>query len=154
MLTERLVKLIETRADEIAKTWYTDILESNYVPGIKNITDREALDIALNVYQRLGYWLLPTSDHKVRETYLKFGADMYDKGFRMEDVVMVLILIKRHLWLHLLEGGVMGRNLELYQALELNNQVVLYFDRAIYHALVGYREKKARGKARSTRQGK
>jgi len=147
LLEERLVKVIETRSDEIAKTWYKDIMESNYAPGIKNIPDKDALDMATNVYKKLGYWLLPTSDHKVQETYVKFGADMFKKGFRMEEVVMVLILIKRHLWLHLLEEGVMGHNLELYQALEINNKVVLYFDRAIYYALIGYRIQKAKKKS-------
>jgi hypothetical protein len=65
----------------------------------------------------------------------------------MEEVVMTLVLIKRYLWLHLLEEGLMTTDLEIYQALELNNKVVLYFDRAIYFALRGYREARARARA-------
>ena len=65
----------------------------------------------------------------------------------MEEVVMTLVLIKRYLWLHLLEGGLMTTRLELYQALELNNKVVLYFDRAIYFAIIGYKEARAKDMA-------
>jgi hypothetical protein len=36
--------------------------------------------------------------------------------------------------------GLTQTNLEIYQALELNNQVVLYFDRAIYYSTMGYME--------------
>jgi hypothetical protein len=41
--------------------------------------------------------------------------------------------------LHLLERGLMTTNLEVYQALDINNKVVLYFDRAIYFSLIGYK---------------
>jgi hypothetical protein len=63
---------------------------------------------------------------------------------------MLLVLIKRHLWLHLLEEGVMTTNIEVYQALDVNNKVVLYFDRAIYFSLIGFRrarEESAKAKA-------
>jgi len=149
VLAGKLIKIIESRADEIAMTWYREVKDSNYVPSFKRIPQDEALRIALNVYRKLSFWLSPSSDHEVKESYISFGASMYHRGFRMEEVVMVLILIKRYLWLHLLDEGVMTTtNLEIYQALDLNNRVVLYFDRAIYFALSGFRE--ARDKERAS----
>lgn len=138
MLEERLVAIIESRADEIARTWYRDVKGSNYTPGFRNISEDEGLEMATNVYRKLGYWLTPDSDKDVKHTYEMFGESLYNKEFRMEEVVMVLVLIKRYLWLHLLEQGIMTTNLEVYRALELNNKVVLYFDRAICFALEGY----------------
>jgi len=148
VLAGKLVKIIETRADEIAMTWYREIKNSYYLPGFSHLTEDQALRMATNVYRKLSYWLLPESDHEVKQSYEQFGASMYHKGFRLEEVIMTLILIKRYLWLHLLEEGVMTTNLEIYQALDLNNKVVLYFDRAIYFGLIGYRE--AREKDLST----
>lgn len=139
VLAGKLVKIIETRSDEIAMTWYREVRDSHYLPGFANLSEEQALRMATNVYRKLGYWLVPASDHEVKESYEQFGASMYHKSFRLEEVIMTLILIKRYLWLHLLEEGVMTTNLEIYQALDINNKVVLYFDRAIYFALVGYR---------------
>ena len=51
---------------------------------------------------------------------------------------MALFLLKRQIWLYILQEGLLTTNLELYQALELNNRVVLYFDRAIYYLTRGY----------------
>ena len=147
MLDEALVKIIETRAEQIAKTWYRDVIESNYAPSLKNLSAEDALKIAMNVYQKLGYWLLPESDHEVKQTYERFGESLCYRDFRMEEVVMILILIKRHLWLHLLQEGAISSNLEIYQALEVNNKVVLYFDRAIYFALIGFRQAREKLKA-------
>ena len=140
MLEDQLVQIIESRADQVARTWYREVKESHYTPGFKNISEDEGLDMATNVYRKLGYWLMPSSGEDVKDAYERFGGSLYKKGFRMEEVVMILVLIKRHLWLHLLEQGIMSTNLEVYKALELNNKVVLYFDRAICFALEGYKD--------------
>jgi hypothetical protein len=147
VLADRLVKIIEARADDIAMNWYREVKDSHYLPSFRRISEEEALRMAHNVYRRLSYWLIPSHDHEVKEAYEKFGASMFHRGFMIEEVVMVLILIKRYLWLHLLEEGVMTTNLEIYQALDINNKVVLYFDRAIYFGLVGYREAREKDRA-------
>jgi len=72
---------------------------------------------------------------------------MYFKGFRMEEMMMLLVLIKRHIWLHLLAEGIMTTNLEVYQALDVNNKVVLYFDRAIFFGLIGFKSARAESMA-------
>jgi hypothetical protein len=41
----------------------------------------------------------------------------------------------------------MTTSLNLYQALELNNKVVLYFDRAIYFAIIGYKAARSKDMA-------
>jgi len=59
------------------------------------------------------------------------------------------VLIKRHIWLHLLAEGIMTTNIEVYQALDVNNKVVLYFDRAIYIGLVGFKKARSESMAAS-----
>ena len=53
---------------------------------------------------------------------------------------MMLLLIKRHLWIFVMENQFFSSSFELSQALELNNKVVLFFDRVIYFAVMGYEE--------------
>lgn len=142
-LSDALVEIIEERATEIAQKWYRETKKSPYVPGLENISEDDALEMAANVYRRLSHWLTPSAEHEVKETYLRFGESLFYRGFRMEEVIMILILIKRYLWLHLLEQGLMTTNLDVYQVLDVNNKVVLYFDRAIYFALIGCREARA-----------
>jgi hypothetical protein len=50
------------------------------------------------------------------------------------------MLIKRHLWLYVQEQQFFDSTYELYQALELNNKVVLFFDRVIYLVTMGYED--------------
>ena len=143
MLEERLVEIIENRANDVAQKWYYDMQVSQYLPTIQHVSEEEGMRLGLFVYKNLGEWLLPSGSKDIKETYTGFGESLFHKGFHMEEVVMMLILLKRYLWLALLEMGLMTTDLNIYQALELNNKVVLYFDRAIYFALIGYKEARA-----------
>jgi len=139
-LEGQLVDVIADKEDEVALTWYREVKDSNYVPTLHNVSEDEALRIARSVYDNLSKWLKNPSSVDIRETFISFGESLFRRGFRMEETVQIIILLKRYLWLHLLKMGLMTTNLNLYQTLELNNKVVLFYDRSIYFALVGYRE--------------
>lgn len=141
-LTEKLIKIIESSSEEIARNWCQEVRDSQYTPTLKTIPSERCYPIAMKVYRDLGYWLKDPEKHDLKSNYEKFGESLHRLGIRMEEVVMILVMVKRYLWLHLLERGVMATDLDVYQTLELNNRVVLYFDRAIYHSLTGYREAK------------
>lgn len=141
MLTRRFVKLIETRADKVAKLWLKEVRQSKYTPTYHHFREEDLFERAMAVYERLGYWLSPeTKKEEIRYFYMNMGRARFLEGFKLDEVIMALILLKRYLWLEVLSEGLTQTNLELYQALELNNQVVLYFDRAIYYTVSGYME--------------
>ncbi len=141
MVTRRFAKLIETRAEKIAKLWLKEVKASKYTPTYHAFSEEELFNLALRVYESLGYWLSPeTQREEIRLYYMDSGKQRYLEGFRLEEVVMALILLKRYLWLEVLSEGFVSSNLELYQVLELNNRVVLYFDRAVYFTIAGYQE--------------
>lgn len=139
-LEARLVEIIEGNEDEVALKWYRDVRESNYVPTMQNVSEDEGMRIARTVYENLSKWLLDAKKVDIKETYGNFGQSLFHRGFRLEEVVQIIVLLKRYLWLHLLEMGLMTTDLNVYQTLELNNKVILYYDRSIYFALIGYGE--------------
>ena len=143
MLSDQLVKIIEDRENHLATNWFNDVMESPYTPHIKTFPRDEVLSIALKVLENLASWLKPGSSSDLESTYKRFGEQLYYKGFSMEEMMMLLVLIKRHIWLHLLAEGIMTTNIEVYQALDVNNKVVLYFDRAIYFGLIGFKKARA-----------
>jgi hypothetical protein len=143
VLSDELVKIIDARANDLAFVWYQDVSESQYTPHIKTLSRDEALDMALKVLKRLSDWLKPGVRAGTRDAFMRFGGQCYYKGFKMDEVLQVLTLLKRHIWLHLLEEGIMTTNIEVYQALDVNNKVVLFFDRAIYFSLIGFQQARA-----------
>ena len=139
-LADQLIDIIENRSMEIAQKWYRETKSGNYVPSLQNVSEEEGLEMATTVFARLRHWMTPEGQHEVKDNYVRFGESLFYRGFRMEEVVMILVLIKRYLWLHLLEQGLLTTHIDVYQALDVNNKVVLYFDRGIYFSLIGFRE--------------
>jgi hypothetical protein len=148
VLTRRFIKMIETRADKVAKLWLKEVRQSKYTPTYQRFPEELLFERAMAIYERLGYWLSPeTKKEEIRHFYMNLGQRRFQEGFKLDEVIMAIILLKRYLWLEVLSEGLTSTNLELYQALELNNQVVLYLDRSIYYTTQGYFEALERAQA-------
>ena len=102
-------------------------------------------DRIYDVYSRLDSWLGRKSrTGELQQSYIQLGKKSVKEGIPLHELVMYLMLIKRHLWLFVRENQFFDSTYECYQALELNNKVVLFFDRAIFSAIIGYEEEAGR----------
>jgi len=159
ILTSKLVKVIEKNSDVIADRWADDVSTLSYTRSYWNVPYDELHERGASVCRRMGYYLsrrLPKE--RLAAFYRRMGKARMAQGYGVEEVVMALVLLKRHIWLFVLQEGLLDTNLELYQALELNNRVVLYFDRAIYYVAQAYseedeKEEKARAVAQEGEPG-
>jgi hypothetical protein len=141
VVASKLVKIIEKNSSTIADRWVDDVTTLPYTRSYWNVPREELHDRAENVCSRMGYFLgrrLPRD--RLASFYKRLGRSRREDGYKVEEVVMALMLLKRHIWLFILQEGLLSANIELYQALELNNRVVLYFDRAIYYVAQAYSE--------------
>jgi len=149
ILASKLVRVIEKNSDMIADRWADEVSKLPYTRSYWNSDRDELHERAASVCRRVGYFLsqqLPKE--RLAAFYRRLGASRRAEGYAIEEVVMALLLLKRHIWLFVLQEGLLTTNIELSQALVLNNRVVLYFDRAIYYVAQAYSEldeKEARG---------
>jgi hypothetical protein len=81
-----------------------------------------------------------TSVEIIAERYGQLGKRCCDKGLRYSDMVRVLTLLKRHVWLFFQENNFAGQPFDVRSIVALNNRTVLFFDRASYYFLVGYEQ--------------
>jgi len=139
IVTDRLVHLIELHADKLTKRWLADVRKNEMTPTYHSFDPDKLYDRAHFVYRDLGKWISQeTSKEAVAERFLGIGKQRVAEGFQMSEVVQALVLVRRHLWLEVLNEGFLDTALDYQQALMLNNRVVLFFDRAIYYMCVGY----------------
>ena len=141
MIYSRLIKLIEDNADELTNRVCKDLLTREETKSYRTLTQDLLRDRIYDVYSRLDSWL--SKDKKkgeIKQHYTELGAQRYNENIPLSDLVMTLMLIKRHLWIFVMENQFFSSSFELSQALELNNKVVLFFDRVIYFAVMGYEE--------------
>jgi hypothetical protein len=141
MISEKLVRLIETHAGELTDRWIKEVRVHAGTPTYWTFPEEKLRARAFHVYSHLGRWI-GQEEHtdEVQASYAALGAERFHEGFRLSEVVTALILTKKQLWAFVLGHGFFDSVVQLYQTLELYNSVVTYFDRAAVHTINGYEE--------------
>jgi hypothetical protein len=138
-ISQKLVEMIEHDADKLTIRWLEDVRKRPETPTYHTFDPDELYRRAHLVYSQLGKWLsYETTKEEVAEHYIALGAPRRKEGFSLAEVLEALILTRRYIWLKVLSDGFLDTALDLHKALELNNRVILFFDRVIYYTAVGH----------------
>ena len=141
-VSENLVSLIESAADELTRRYLDDVKKNVNLPTYRNFDPNELYRRAHRVYSQLGNWLSQeTSKDEIKSYWTALGNRRREEGIPLPEIILTLSLLRRHLWLKVQSDGLLDSALDLYQALELNNRVVSFFDKAVYFAACGYEGK-------------
>ncbi|MEN6560236.1 MAG: hypothetical protein ABFD52_05640 [Acidobacteriota bacterium] len=139
--SRKLVDLIERNADELTKSYVEDIRRDPRMPNYQGFDQKEIYKRAYRVYSQLGKWVSrETTKEEVRSYWTALGRQRRREGFPMSEIVLSLCHIRRLLWAKIQASGLLDTALDLYQAMDLQHRVLIFFDRAIYYAAVGYEE--------------
>ncbi|HOO37874.1 MAG TPA: hypothetical protein PKY89_07090 [Deltaproteobacteria bacterium] len=139
MISEAMISIIKDNADELTKRLCKDLLSREETKNYRKLNEDLVYERVYDVYSRLDSWLAKDkAKGEILNHYTKLGEKRFKEGIPLTEVVMALMLIKRHLWLYTLEKHFFDTSYEFQQALEFNNRVVLFFDRAIYFTTMGY----------------
>ncbi len=138
ILTNSFVKLIEENHEKITEFFMNDLLKNPDTEAYRHISRDSMYESSDMVYRDLSQWIARDfSKKKIEERYLKIGRERYFSGIPFFQVQKALVLQKRHLWLFVMDKLYSDSTI-LTEALELNNRVTLYFDRAVYYILKAY----------------
>jgi hypothetical protein len=141
-VSQRLVDLIERNADELTTGYVEDIRRDPRMPSYQGFDQKEIYRRAFRVYSQLGKWIsLETTKEDVRSYWTALGRQRRREGFPFSEIVLSLCHIRRLLWEKIQAAGLLDTALDLYQAMDLYHRVIVFFDRAIFYAAVGYEEK-------------
>jgi hypothetical protein len=140
--SRKLVDLIEHNADELTASYVLSIQRDQRMPRYQGFDQKEIFKRAYRVYSQLGKWIShETTKEEMRDYWTALGRLRRKEGFPLSEIVLSLCHIRRQLWEKVQAEGVLDTALDLYQAIDLHNRIVLFFDRAIYFAAIGYEEK-------------
>lgn len=148
LISRRLVELIERNADRLTRAWLADVKQRPETPTYHGYPDDVLYRRVHEVYQNLGKWICrETTVDEIARVYTALGRQRYEEGFTPSEVLEALILSRRHLWLLVLHEGFLETALDLHAALDLNARVVLFFDRSMYYAALGFEKAAAEAAA-------
>lgn len=141
-LSQRLVHLIECHADDLTTDILGDIRRHEATRSYHTYDEKKLYNRAFKVYSHLGKWLSSeTPKEEIADHYMDIGRQRRQEGFALSEVIRALTIARHHIWLKVLNEGLLDTILEMNQAMDFNNRVVHFFDQAIYYAALGFEEK-------------
>jgi hypothetical protein len=146
MLAIRLVRLIESHADQLAHGLQHKFHHSPHCSDLKKVPADELKDRSHEIYRNLSDWLLDKTESEIEHRYTALGARRAAQGVCFSHLVWAITATKEHLWEFLDAEGFVDKPVELFGELELLHRIERFFDRALYYAAIGY-EKAGKEKA-------
>lgn len=137
----QFAKFIEKFHEQIRDNFLEDTFDkrellSHYQLGremLQELADNILAEFTKNVDRK-------TAVEFIADRYVQLGVRCFEDGLSFSEMVRVLILLKRHIWLFFQESNFAGQPFDVRSIVALNNRTALFFDRAIYYFLVGYEQ--------------
>jgi len=145
MLGCRMVRLIETHSDQLARGVLERVENSDRCQDFLLKVPPQELQLRVQeIYQHLGEWLTRKTERDVELRYTAIGERRAEQGVRLSGLMFAIVATKEHLWGYIAKEVLTDpRPVELMQEFELAELVEQFFDRAVYYAAIGYERYRA-----------
>ena len=138
-LSDKLIKLIESNAEVIARRWLNDIRTNKSSPTYAKADPESTLQRNLLVVGQFGKWLSGFyNDDDIRNYYRKLGSERKKEGFALSEILSAISLTRKYIWEFALSQRMWTSTIDIYMTLELERRMMLFFDRASYYTARGY----------------
>lgn len=138
MISGKLISIIETNADNLITSLIQELRTNNRTSTYRNFSDAQMAERTKNVYRNLSSWLGDKTEDDIKEMYNALGRERRGENIPLSHVVSALIITRNHLRRFIENEVVSNSTLEIYQEMEFINYITVFFDKAIYHTIVGY----------------
>jgi len=141
MILYRLVRLIETHSQALAACLLDRVQASSLTQSYQqHVPGEELKETVYEIYRHLGEWLLGKDESQLEQRYLKIGSRRASQQVPLSELIWVIILTKENLWDFIKKESGWERPTEAIGELEMLQLLDQFFDRAIYHASIGYEQ--------------
>jgi len=150
MLAVRLVRLIESHSDQLARGLMHKFETSEKCSDLRKVPREELHARSHEIYRNLSDWLMHKTEGEVERRYLEIGERRASQGVSLSHYIWAIAATKEHLREFLQREGFGDRPIELYGQLEMLHLLDQFFDRAVYYAAVGYERARATSAAETS----
>jgi hypothetical protein len=141
MLSNRLVRLIETHANALALNLAEKVQASGQLDDYHKVPTYELNARVYEIYHQLGNWLLERKEQDIEHRYTAIGSRRAAQGVPLSQLIRAIVLTKQNLWEFLKRESMVDSPIEIFGAHELWQLLDQFFDSAIYYAALGYEQK-------------
>ena len=151
MLAEKLVELIEIHAGRLAADVAQDLNTNARTPGFRAVPRVELEERLFRLFHHLGDAIGHRKSEKVQAEFTDWGRRRFGQGIAINEIVYAIIVLKKHLRKYISDNGLIEASfpraeadyvlpMHLNSLQDLNSQIGLFFDEALYQLTVGYEQ--------------
>jgi hypothetical protein len=138
MLADQLIKIIESRAEELTRGAVKILQNSSHTRSYHGLSPDRLHHWLFEVYHDLGLWLLKNTDQAIQARYDQLGKQRCNEGIPLAEVLWALVLTKEHLRECIGTSMLADSALELHREQEIYRLIGRFFDRAACYAAEAY----------------
>lgn len=140
LLAHRLMRLIESHADELAERLEAEIASSERCGTYARVSSEELKKLVAGIYANLGQWLVTKTEQDIERAYMTVGTRRAEQCVPASQLLWCIVLVKETLWDYLKDMEGISNTSEVFAVLELMQMVDQFFDRAMYYAVRGHEQ--------------
>jgi len=139
MFPTMLIQLVETHADNLVAGVLRKLRSSDRCCELLQRVPVEELQRRIyEIYSHLGDWLFSKLEFEIEERFIGLGIRRAKQGVPLRELLWTINTVKEYLWEYLEQEGLLEQPVDFIGDRELLQSLELFFDHALYYAIVGY----------------
>ncbi|MGQ9844515.1 MAG: NUDIX domain-containing protein, partial [Spirochaetota bacterium] len=132
LIAGMIASLIDSDIELFNSRWKNEIAKYND-------TDYSILlSIHQKALQTIKLWLTGKSVWKNFKEFRTIGMQLKKDRVPLKDILNSIALSRKSIWVQVIEKNILHSPLEIYTALEINNRIILFYDKITYFLIKGY----------------
>lgn len=155
MVAEKLVELIELHAGRLAADVTQDLMTNERTRGFRKVRRVDLEERIFRLFHQLGDSLGHRHSERLQAEFSDWGGRRFGQGIPLSEIIYSIIVLKQHLRRYIRDNGLVEASfprvegdfvlpMHLNSLQDLNAQVGLFFDEALYHLTCGYEQQMAK----------
>ena len=155
MVAEKLVELIELHAGRLAADVTQDLMTNERTRGFRKVRRVDMEERTFRLFHQLGDPIGHRHSERVQAEFSDWGGRRFGQGIPLSEIIYSIIVLKQHLRRYIRDNGLVEASfprvegdyvlpMHLNSLQDLNAQLGLFFDEALYHLACGYEQQMAK----------
>jgi hypothetical protein len=141
LISNKLVEFVEKHSDVIITDWINRLTSEKAVSTFSSDNLSFVRKKAEYILNHLNKWIsYDTTKQEIGKRFAQEGRDLFNRGIPLCEVFRSTVLLRRVLWLFVVNESGFDSAFQLHQMRELNDRIVLFFDRSHFYVTRGYME--------------
>lgn len=138
MVTNKLIRLIETHEEEIAASIVRSIHRHPEMVHLGQLPEAELRERGRDILKNLGHWLAHGHEGQLAHEYEGLGKDRFEEAVPLDESLRGLYLLKDKMMDFIDEQGTDQDYLALYAEEQFERRIGRFFDLLTIHLVRGY----------------